>query len=257
MSASFVVVIPARYASTRLPGKPLLDIGGRPMIQHAYECALASGARQVVVATDDERIENAARSFGASVQMTRASHRSGTERVAEVADRLGLQAREVVVNLQGDEPLLPARLVTQLAATLAERPEAEMATLCVPIEDDAEVFDPSVVKVVFDDHGRALYFSRAVIPWHRDDFSSEPRRRGPGAEHFRHIGLYAYRAGYLRAYVAQPPTRLERAESLEQLRALYHGAHIHVARAMVPPGPGVDTPDDLERVRRLVSALDN
>lgn len=248
---SFIVVIPARYASTRLPGKPLLPIAGKPMIQHVHERALASGARAVIIATDDQRVYEAARAFGAQVQMTGGGHRSGTERAAEVIARLGAGEADVVVNLQGDEPLLPPALVRQVAANLAARPQAQMATLCSRITEGSALFDPAVVKVVFDASGFALYFSRAPIPWSRRAFANGTPAAWSGP-HFRHIGLYAYRAGYLGRYVGQAPSPLEADEDLEQLRALHHGDRVHVAEAAEQPGPGVDTPQDLEAVRRLL-----
>ncbi|NIR32119.1 MAG: 3-deoxy-manno-octulosonate cytidylyltransferase [Gammaproteobacteria bacterium] len=254
---SFTVVIPARYASTRLPGKPLLPIAGKPMIEHVYERALASGAQTVVIATDDERVYDVARAFGARVEMTAAHHRSGTERIAEVVARMALPTEQVVVNVQGDEPMLPPALVHQVAANLTERPGARMATLCEPITEASALFDPAVVKVVFDRSGFALYFSRAPIPWHRQRFvpalANGPHGLPARAAHYRHIGIYAYRAAYLGEYVAQAVSPLERDEDLEQLRALYHGARVHVAEAAERPGPGVDTPQDLETVRRLMT----
>ncbi len=249
MSGGATVVIPARFASTRLPGKALIPIAGRPMVQHTWERASRSGAGRVVVATDDARILEAARGFGAEVMMTDVRHRSGTERVAEVASRLCLDDDAVVVNVQADEPLLPPGLVTQVVEGLAAHPCAQMATLCERIERDSEVFDPATVKVVTDHQGYALYFSRAAIPWYRGHFESEEVPRSASLR--RHIGLYAYRAGYLRSYVARESSPIEEAESLEQLRALYHGARIHVAEARERPGPGVDTAEDLERVRAL------
>lgn len=247
----FVVVIPARLASTRLPDKVLLDIGGRPMVRRVYERARESGAERVIVAVDDERVA-AALDGVAEVCRTSPGHRSGTERVAEVAERLALDPDAVVVNVQADEPLLPPALVRQVAENLAARPAAAIATLCEPIAAAAQVFDPNVVKVVRGEDGYALYFSRAPIPWSRERF---PRRRGwtPG-EHFRHVGLYAYRAEYVRSCVRRAPAAAELLESLEQLRALAHGDRIHVDEAAEAPGPGVDTEADLAAVRALVGA---
>jgi 3-deoxy-manno-octulosonate cytidylyltransferase (CMP-KDO synthetase) len=250
----FVVIIPARMQSSRLPGKPLLDIGGRPMLQHVHEKALSSGAERVVIATDDERIGSAARGWGAQVAMTDPAHRSGTERLAEVVEHLRLPPDRVVVNLQGDEPLMPPALVTQVANALAGHGEARMATLCHRIHTAAELFDPHVVKVITDARGFALYFSRAAIPWDRDAFAISTEELPQRAEHFRHIGLYAYRAGFLPEYVAWPASTLEEMESLEQLRVLYHGVRIFVAEAAELPGHGVDTADDLARVRAAFSA---
>ncbi|HFD92234.1 MAG TPA: 3-deoxy-manno-octulosonate cytidylyltransferase [Gammaproteobacteria bacterium] len=251
---SFIVVIPARYGSSRLPGKPLAQIAGRPMIQHVHERAVASGAAEVIVATDDERIAQAVAAFGGRALMTDPGHRSGTDRVAEVVERLGLDDAAIVVNLQGDEPLMPPALMEQVAGELARRQETGMATLCVPIATTAELFDPHVVKVVRDRDGNALYFSRAVIPWDREAFAVTTEALPAGAVHYRHIGLYAYRAGFIREYVAWPSCRLEEMESLEQLRVLWHGKRIHVAEATAVPGPSVDTRDDLERVERLLAA---
>ncbi|MGE0081873.1 MAG: 3-deoxy-manno-octulosonate cytidylyltransferase [Thiohalomonadaceae bacterium] len=251
---SFRVIIPARYASTRLPGKPLLDIAGKPMLQHVFERALESGAAEVVIATDDNRIRAAAEAFGAPVCMTAAHHRSGSERLAEVVAQLGYGSDEVIVNLQGDEPLMPPALLRQVAAGLMEHPAAPMATLCTPIDTARELFDPNVVKVVTDAQGYALYFSRAPIPWDRDAQAARPGELPAGVKHYRHLGIYAYRAGFLARYVGTPACELETRESLEQLRVLWMGEKIHVAEAAALPGPGVDTPADLEKVRLLVGA---
>ncbi len=241
------IIIPARYASTRLPGKPLADIAGKPLIQHVYERARESGAQSVTIATDDERIHTAAQGFGAPVCMTSPYHRSGTERLAEVIEKLGIGERETVVNLQGDEPLMPPGLVRDVANALASHPDAVVATACHAIQDRAEFVNPNVVKVVFDENGYALYFSRAPIPW--------PRGVMVGKEEaplraYRHIGLYAYRAGFVRRYAAWPACQAEEAEQLEQLRVLWHGERIAVCETRERPGAGVDTPEDLERVRQ-------
>ena len=250
----FTVVIPARYASTRLPGKPLLDIGGMPMIQHVWRRAVESGAEKTIIATDDPRIASACSGFGARVEMTDSVHASGTERIAEVTDKLSFPDNTIVVNVQGDEPLIPSSLIFQVAENLKTHAAAvDVATLCERIVERESVFDPDVVKVVIDHRGLALYFSRAPIPWDREAFRQpRPNVDGTGA-YFRHIGIYAYRAGYLRTYVSLPPSPLEKIERLEQLRILYHGGRIHVAEALEDPGPGVDSPGDLERVRRLMS----
>lgn len=241
----FRVVIPARYASQRLPGKPLRTIAGRPMIEHVHRRALESGASEVVVATDDARIADACRAFGAEIAMTSAAHPSGTDRLAEVAQARGWAERDVIVNVQGDEPLLPARNVAQVAALLAADPGAELATLATPIRSLEEFLDPNVVKVVASAAGRALYFSRAPIPWHRDAAPGglATQREYAGAQ--RHLGLYAYRCAALRRLAALPPSPLEQAERLEQLRALENGMNIALARAVQVPGPGVDTEADL------------
>lgn len=251
---AFHVIIPARYAASRLPGKPLLDIAGKPMLQHVCERALESGAASVTVATDDSRIAEATRSFGVEVCMTAEHHRSGTERLAEAAAALGLEEEDVVVNLQGDEPLMPPELLQQVAGILHGDHGADMSTLCSRIHTAAELFDPHVVKVVMDSRGNALYFSRAVIPWDRDAFAVTTEMLPEQAEHYRHLGIYAYRVGFLESYVKKEACELERMESLEQLRVLWHGGKIHVAEATQLPGPGVDTADDLERVRQLIAA---
>ncbi|TBU97747.1 3-deoxy-manno-octulosonate cytidylyltransferase [Stutzerimonas kirkiae] len=255
MSLAYTVVIPARHASTRLPGKPLQDIAGKPMIQHVWEQARRGAARRVVVATDDARIFQACKAFGAEVLMTSAEHDSGTDRLAEVAERLGLGADEIVVNVQGDEPLIPPAVIDQVAGNLAAHPEAAIATLAEPLEGIAALFNPNVVKVLSDIDGLALTFSRAPLPWARDAFAAgEPDRLPQGVPYRRHIGIYAYRAGFLADFVAWGPCWLENTERLEQLRALWHGRRIHVADAVEAPPAGVDTEDDLERVRRLLGA---
>lgn len=246
----FTVVIPARQGSTRFPGKPLAPILGRPMIQHVHERAVESGAAKVLIATDDAGIAAVARDFGAQVAMTRADHPSGTDRLAEVVEQQALHDPEIVVNLQGDEPLMPPALIRQVAAALAQRTEADMATLATPIVERDDVFNPNVVKVVRDRKGSALYFSRAPIPWDRESFSQDSGLLTAG--YLRHLGIYGYRASFLRRYPDFSEVELERAESLEQLRALWHGARIHVDVADDLPGPGVDTPEDLDKVERLM-----
>ncbi len=248
----FSVIIPARYASTRLPGKPLVDIAGKPMVQHVYERAMESGATRVCIATDDERIARAAASFGAEAIMTSPDHPSGTDRLAEAVTLLGLDDDHIVVNLQGDEPMMPASLIHQVAEDLHAHAGAAVATLCERITTAAELFDPHVVKVVMDEAGNALYFSRAVIPWDRDAFSVTTETLPEQAEHYRHIGLYAYSAGFIREYVQWPACPLERMESLEQLRVLWQGRRIHVTVAGEHPGHAVDTEEDLERVIRAM-----
>jgi len=245
----FKVVIPSRYASSRLPGKPLLDIGGKSMIQHVYERACESRASQVVIATDDGRIAAAGEEFGAEVCMTSESHRSGSDRIAEVVRRLGWADETIVVNLQGDEPTMPPALIHQVALDMDAHEQAGVTTLCTPITERDTLFDPHVVKVVTDAEGYALYFSRAPIPWHRDEFQRQMTTLPEDMGFARHIGLYAYRAGYLERYVSWPPSPLEQAESLEQLRVLWHGGRIHVSGAGEVPGHGVDTAADLARVR--------
>lgn len=241
------IIIPARYASTRLPGKPLLDIAGKPMIARVVECAHASGAERVVVATDDERIHDAVMAIGAQTVMTSTEHLSGTDRLAEAIALLDLDDDEIVVNLQGDEPLMPPALIREVAELLTARPTAVMATACHAIGRREDFLNPNTVKVVTDREGHALYFSRAPIPWPRDVMS------GASAAHikaFRHIGLYAYRAGFVARYAAWPVCPLEATESLEQLRVLWQGEKIAVLEAGEAPPAGVDTPEDLERVRK-------
>ena len=254
MNDAFTVVIPARYASSRLPGKPLQDIAGKPMIQHVWEQAGKSSARQVVVATDDARIVEACRGFGAEVLLTRGDHNSGTDRLAEVAAVLGLAPDAIVVNVQGDEPLIPPAIIDQVAANLAANPQAAIATLAEPIDDVAALFNPNVVKVVSDRNGLALTFSRAPLPWARDAFAVSRELLPANVPYRRHIGIYAYRAQFLHDFVAWGPCWLEDTECLEQLRALWHGVRIHVADALQTPPAGVDTQEDLERVRRLLGA---
>lgn len=248
----FRIVIPARFASARLPGKPLRKIAGRPMLQHVYEKAVASGAVQVIIATDHDEIEQVCRGF-ATVLRTKTTHASGTDRIAEVAQRQGWGRDDIVVNVQGDEPLIPPAIIRQVAELLERTPGADIATLATPLGSVEELLDPNVVKVAVTAEGRALYFSRAPIPWTRDGasggLSSQTRLEGA----LRHIGLYAYRVAVLTRLAALPPTRLERIERLEQLRALENGMEIVVANAVEVPGPGVDTESDLEAVARLLA----
>lgn len=244
----FTVIIPARLASTRLPNKPLADLGGKPMVVRVAERAARSGATQVVVATDHADIFAACERHRVAVRMTRSEHASGTDRIAEVAAALRLDADAVVVNVQGDEPLIEPGLIAAVAAAI--RPGAPMATAAHAIASAAELFDPNVVKVVLDRNGRALYFSRAPLPWHRDGFARTRETLPPGYAGWRHIGLYAYRNGFLQEYPTLAPAPLEQAEALEQLRALWHGYPIAVHIAATAPAGGVDTAADLARVRR-------
>jgi 3-deoxy-manno-octulosonate cytidylyltransferase (CMP-KDO synthetase) len=248
---TFTVLVPARYASTRLPGKPLADIAGKPMVVRVAERARESGASRVVVATDDARVRDAVLAHGHAACMTRADHATGTDRLAEAADQLGLLEDEIVVNVQGDEPLLDAALIRDVAALLAARPDAAIATACHPIDDVAEAFNPNVVKVVLDVAGYALYFSRATIPWARDAFRENRGALPPGLPLYRHYGLYAYRVSFLRAFPSLAPAPVERFEALEQLRALWHGYRIAVQITHGTPTPGIDTPEDLMRVREV------
>ncbi|RME35242.1 MAG: 3-deoxy-manno-octulosonate cytidylyltransferase [Gammaproteobacteria bacterium] len=250
----FTVIIPARYASSRLPGKPLLEIAGEPMIRHVHRRAEESGATRIVIATDDQRVAEVARGFGAEVCMTRPDHGSGTDRLAEAVTLLGLAEEEIVVNVQGDEPLLPGTLIRQVAGLLERHPGAAIATLCEPLRQADGIFDPHIVKVVRDQEGYALYFSRAPIPWWREGFDRGGCSGSPPADSTwqRHIGLYAYRVASLARFTAWPTAPLEELECLEQLRALWHGERIVVAEATEPAGHGVDTPADLERVREAL-----
>ncbi len=250
----FRVVIPARYASTRLPGKPLADIAGQPMIVRVAAAARRSSAEGVWVATDDERIASAVSQHGFDAVMTDENHLSGTDRIAEVADRLNWGDADIVVNVQGDEPLLDPALIDRVAGALRGDPDAAMATAAHPLMSAAEFFNPNVVKVVCDVRGRALYFSRAPIPWDRDKFADRRDALPADLPAQRHIGLYAYRVSFLRRFGKLAASPLERCESLEQLRALWHGYPIQVVSIDHPPAPGVDTPEDLERVRRMFDA---
>jgi 3-deoxy-manno-octulosonate cytidylyltransferase (CMP-KDO synthetase) len=249
----FRVVIPARYASTRLPGKPLLLLKGKPMLQWVHEAAVASGADEIIIATDDERIVEAAAAFGAQARLTSLTHVSGTDRIAEVAAQSGWGERDVVVNLQGDEPLMPPELIRQVAQLLQDHDSAAIATLAARITGIAAFMDTNTVKVVTDHTGRALYFSRAPIPWGRDTAAASisSQRGFSGAR--RHIGLYAYRVAALRQLSMLPVGLLEQLEKLEQLRALESGLEIRVADATAQPGPQVDTQEDLARVTLLMN----
>ena len=243
----FHVIIPARFGSTRLPGKPLLKIGEWPLIQWVWRSAVASGAASVIVATDDERIRAAASGFGADCQMTSEHHASGTDRLAEVVRARAFAADDIVVNLQGDEPTMPAAVVSEVAYSLRDVTPRDMASAVAPIESLREFLDPNCVKALRANDGRALYFSRAPVPWPRDSVVANEPTSFTGA--WRHIGIYAYRVRSLLQFAAWPPTPLETTEKLEQLRALEHGMHIHLVTLAHSPPAGVDTPQDLERVR--------
>jgi 3-deoxy-manno-octulosonate cytidylyltransferase (CMP-KDO synthetase) len=259
----FLVVIPARYNASRLPGKPLLPLAGKPMIEHVYTQARKSAATRVLVATDDQRIAEVVEQFGGEVCLTRPDHLSGTDRLQEVASALGLTGDSILVNVQGDEPLIPPAVINQVARLLHQTPGAGAATLCHAIHSLDELFDPNAVKLVADQSGRALYFSRAPIPWGRDDFapSGRPQLTSIAAEEAllarlgakRHIGIYAYRAALLHQFVGWAEAPLERIEKLEQLRILFHGERIAVADAEVPVPGGVDTAADAERVKALMA----
>jgi 3-deoxy-manno-octulosonate cytidylyltransferase (CMP-KDO synthetase) len=249
---TFHVIIPARYGSTRLPAKPLKSIAGKPMIQWVYEAARRSSAAQVWVATDDRRVADAVADFGGGVCMTSPTHESGTDRLQEVVGQLRLPEDAIVVNVQGDEPLIPPQVIDQVAANLAACAEASVATLSEPIHREADVFNPNIVKVVGDKTGMALYFSRAPIPWGRDTYGSNDPRLPPDNLAQRHIGIYAYRVALLHQFVRWPGSSLESFEKLEQLRVLANGHRIHVSPACAPVPGGVDTAEDLERVRALL-----
>ena len=239
---TFKVIIPARMASTRLPGKMLLDIAGKPLLQHVYLAAGQSKAEQILIATDDQIIFNTARTFGAECIMTSSAHTSGTDRLAEVIDKLGFADETIIVNVQGDEMGMPPALINQVAGLLINQAAGKMATLCEPIRNEHDIKDPNVVKVVFNGNKQALYFSRAAIPWHK---------QGLNEKYYRHIGLYAYRAAFLSEFSRMPGCELEQKESLEQLRALYYGATILIDEACAQCGIGIDTAADLKRAREL------
>ncbi|OOF51800.1 3-deoxy-manno-octulosonate cytidylyltransferase [Rodentibacter genomosp. 1] len=252
---SFTVIIPARFASSRLLGKPLADIAGKPMIQHVFEKAQQSGANRVIIATDNEKVAEVAQSFGAEVCMTSEQHNSGTERLAEVVEKLTISDDEIIVNIQGDEPLIPPVIVRQVAENLAKF-KVNMATLAVKIHEPEELFNPNVVKVLTDKEGYVLYFSRSVIPYDRDQFMDlqDVANVTLTDVYLRHIGIYAYRAGFIKKYVQWAPTQLENLEKLEQLRVLWYGERIHVELAKEVPAVGVDTAEDLEKVRSILAA---
>jgi 3-deoxy-manno-octulosonate cytidylyltransferase (CMP-KDO synthetase) len=251
ITMKFSVIIPARYASTRFPGKPLADVGGKPMVVRVAERARRSGAGEVLIATDDRRIAAAASRHGFDAVMTQARHPTGTDRIAEVATRRRYRATHIIVNAQGDEPLIAPSLVRAVAADLARHPAASIATACCPIRNARELGNPNVVKVVLDCEGYALYFSRAPVPYARDAFARGLSRIPAGLPVFRHIGIYAYRASFLKRYARLTPTAIERFEALEQLRALAHGHRIHCTVTRAAPHPGVDTPADLKQILRL------
>lgn len=247
----FKVVIPARFGSSRLPGKPLLDIAGRPMVAHVVERACQSGAEEVLIATDDERIAAAVQGMGAEVVMTSANHPSGTDRLQEVAQKKGWSDDIIIVNVQGDEPLIPPAVINQVARNIEASSVAGIATLAETLTSVEQLFNPNIVKLVRDVNDFALYFSRAPMPWARDAFAKDKTALPALDVYFRHLGIYAYRVGFLHAYVGWPPAVIEQVEALEQLRALYNGVKIHVDVAEVEIPQGVDTAEDLERIRAL------
>lgn len=246
----FSVIIPARYASTRFPGKPLADVAGKPMVVRVAERARRSGAAEVIIATDHPRIAAAAMRHGFAAVMTSTHHASGTDRIAEVAAMRRYRGKDIVVNVQGDEPLIEPSLIRRVASGLSRHPGAAMATACHPIRDARELANPNVVKVVLDQNGYALYFSRAPVPWARDGFARGVSRIPHGLPVYRHLGIYAYRAAFLRAFTRLKPAAIERFEALEQLRALAHGHRIHCEITRAAQHPGVDTPADLRRIVR-------
>ena len=248
----YTVIIPARYASTRLPGKPLLDIGGKPMVEHVFRRAQKSKATSIYVATDDLRINGVLEGGSIPCLMTSPNHPSGTDRLAECAEQLDLDDDQILVNVQGDEPLIPPELIDRVAKNLASNPEAGIATLCEKIHDRATLNNPNAVKVIKNEAGMALYFSRAPIPWARDFFAQNPQGLPETYDYYRHIGIYAYRVGFLHDYVNWGSCMLEKIEALEQLRAMWHGVQIHVDVVTKAPPPGVDTQEDLDRVREIL-----
>ncbi len=259
---SFVVVIPARYQSSRLPGKVLADIGGKPMIQWVVEKAQLSGASKVIVATDNDEVEQRVKAFGGEVCKTRADHQSGTERLAEVMEQYQFSDDEIIVNVQGDEPFIPPENIAQVASNLAHQDDSSnekvsrMSTLAININSVDEAFNANAVKVLTDKDGYALYFSRATIPYDRNRFLNNSQIDNIGEFYLRHVGIYAYRAGFIKDYVNWPTSQLEQIEALEQLRVLYQGEHIHVAVAKTNvPVEGVDTPEDLEKARAYAASL--
>jgi len=253
MSLRFKVVIPARYASTRLPGKPLLDIAGKPMIAHVCERAQEADAEEIIVATDDERIFQRVCDLGIKAIMTHPDHQSGTERIAEVARQCGWAGNEIIVNLQGDEPLIPPATIREVAAALTGQKQAGIATLAAKIIDSEEIFNPNAVKVVLNKAGYALYFSRAPIPWERDAFAQADRKPSGRLPYLRHIGMYAYTVDFLNRYCSWEASPLELVESLEQLRILWHGEAVLVKIVDKTPEAGVDTQEDLIRVEQVLS----
>ncbi|UQB43480.1 3-deoxy-manno-octulosonate cytidylyltransferase [Thiomicrospira microaerophila] len=252
---SFNVIIPARLASTRLYGKPLLPIHGKPMIYWTWQQAVKSGADRIVIATESEEVKQVCEAFGAEVCLTGNHHQSGTERIAEVVDLLRIADNQILVNLQGDEPMLPPELIKQLASALFHRHDVFMATLCEPIDNVSLVFNPNIVKVSRTVENFAINFSRAPLPWARDEFAGPEKTLPAYWPYQRHIGLYAYRAGFVKRYVNWPECALEKVEKLEQLRVLWHGERILVEQALMDAGLGVDTQEQLDRVRQLLAPV--
>lgn len=249
----FHIIIPARYASTRLPGKPLRLLAGKPIVQHVFEQAQKSQAKSIIIATDDARIKQVAEEFGAEVCMTSSEHNSGTERLAEVIDTKGIPEDEIILNLQGDEPMMPSACLDQVASLLLRNTDCVMASLCEAVTTAEDLFDPNVVKVVLNKDKHAIYFSRAALPWHREAFANNNRVLPVEADlYYRHIGLYAYRAGFIKKYLELEVSPIEKVELLEQLRVLWHDYKIAMDVAWQTPGPGIDTEDDLKKVEKLL-----
>lgn len=245
------IIIPARYQSSRLPGKPLADIAGKPMIQHVYEQAKKSKADHVIIATDDDRVIVAAKLFEGKVCLTAASHQSGTERISEVIDQLNISDEDIIINIQGDEPFIPPAIINQVIDRLTTEQIAKVATLCEPIYSIDEVFNPNINKVIIDKKGYAIYFSRAPIPYYRDGFSN--KKMPADFNYYRHVGIYGYRAGFVKQYSQWEPSPIEKIENLEQLRILYYGEKIAVDIAIEKSGIGIDTPEDLALARKLMT----
>lgn len=248
------IIIPAHYQSHRLPGKILKEIAGKPMVQHVYERASQADADRVVIAADDKTVFDAAKNFGAEVYMTSDQHRSGTERASEIIEHLQIPADDIVMVLQGDEPLTPVSVLNQLIQFLSEHPDMPVATLCESIDTIEELFNPNITKVVLNKFGNAITFSRAPIPWNRDRFAAKVKQLSPDFTYYRHIGIYGYRASFVKKYITMTPSALEFVERLEQLRILYHGEKIHVEIIQGKMGPGVDTQADLDRVREILES---
>lgn len=248
----FHVIIPARYASTRFPGKVLADLRGRPMLQHVYEAACDSGAASVIIATDDARVVEAAEKFSAKCCLTSSDHLSGTERIAEVAEAYAFEPSDILVNLQADEPLMPSKLIYQVANDLHQHERVYVSTLCTPILEKEDFLNPNVVKVVLNRRGNPLYFSRAPVPWQRGDEQGCPDSFADSSVYYRHIGIYAYRVSFLNEYAQWIPSPLEAVESLEQLRILWYGRKMHASITDVDVPPGVDTPEDLVAIEKLL-----
>jgi 3-deoxy-manno-octulosonate cytidylyltransferase (CMP-KDO synthetase) len=246
---SVTVIIPARLASTRLPNKPLVDLCGKPLIQRVFEQVSKAKVDRIIMAVDDEKVATVAKNFGAETCMTRIDHHSGTDRIAEVVEDFNIPDDEIIVNVQCDEPFVPAENIQLLVDTIRNHDHADIATLCESLEEKEDVFNPHFVKVVKDKNDKALYFSRATIPWHRDTFAKDTFSSDG---FYLHIGLYAYRAGFVKRFVQWPPAPIEKLEALEQLRALWNGASIYVAQTELSCGIGINTPEDLEKAKHLV-----